>query len=143
MTDHDPGVEPFPFATLSELRLRWPDMPEGIEDEAEAALEDASQFILDVVPSAVDVSPITRRNTVIAVVKQALRMPDELHGMESVQQSTGPFSYTTRLANPHGGFYLTTLQWKSLGGGRQRAFSPDLLAGSRRAHEDYDADQLP
>ena len=43
-------VTPFPFATVDELKARWPDMPAGSDDHAEVLLEDASQFILDVVP---------------------------------------------------------------------------------------------
>ncbi len=48
------AVERFPFATLQELKDRWPDFPVGADAHATVLLEDASQFILDTVPAAVD-----------------------------------------------------------------------------------------
>ena len=41
-----------PFATVSDLRERWPGFPVGADAHASVLLEDASQLILDTVPSA-------------------------------------------------------------------------------------------
>src|SRR5690625_2304197 len=61
-----------PFATVEELKARCPDMPAGAEEHAEVLLEDASQFILDVCPSAADVSAGTRRRIVCSVVRRSI-----------------------------------------------------------------------
>ncbi|SEC98788.1 hypothetical protein SAMN04489745_3622 [Arthrobacter woluwensis] len=56
-------VTPFPFATVEELKQRWPDFPTGGEAAATVALEDASQFILDVCSGAANASASTRRRS--------------------------------------------------------------------------------
>ena len=115
------AAEPFPFATLAELQARWPDFPTGADAYATTLLEDASQFILDTVPSAELASPLTRRRVVCAVVRRAMSA-DEYAGMETIQSTTGPISDTFRPTNPHGDFYLTKPEKKALGGGSQKAF---------------------
>lgn len=127
------AAEPFPFATLDELKARWPDFPPGGDAYAVTLLEDASQFILDTCPSAVDVSPLTRRRVVCAVVRRAMSV-DEFVGMESSQSSTGPFQDTFRPTNPHGDFYLTKPEKKALGGGAQRAFGVSIAGGVAVVH---------
>ena len=57
-------IELFPFATVADLRDRWPDMPPGSDAHAATLLEDAAQFILDVCPTAVSASESTRRRVV-------------------------------------------------------------------------------
>lgn len=119
-----------PFATLQDLQDRWPDFPVGAESHAETLLEDASQFIVDVAPSAMDVSANTRKRIVCAVVKRAMQAESaDLGGMETIQTGSGPFQDTYKPTNPHGDFYLTGQEKRALGVGRQRAFSIDLLAG--------------
>ena len=114
-------VEPFPFATVSDLEARWPDMPPGSHEHAATLLEDASQFMLDVVPSTVDARPGTRRRIVCAVVRRAMEAPSE--GMSQMSFVTGPFNVSQSPSNPHGDFYLTRNEKHALGYGRQRAFS--------------------
>lgn len=121
-------VLPFPFATVQELKDRWPGFPSGAEVQAGALLEDASQFILDVVPSAADATPETRRRVVCAVVRRAMQADDGMVGVESVQQGAGPFQATFKSSNPGGDLYLTRNEKIALGWRRQRAFSIDLLA---------------
>jgi hypothetical protein len=117
-------AEPFPFATVQELRDRWPDFPAGGEAHATVLLEDASQFILDVAPSAANVSESTRRRVVCAVVRRAMEAAaGDMGGMSQVQATTGPYSTSYTPTNPHGDFYLTKTEKQSLGVGRQRAFS--------------------
>lgn len=128
------AVEPFPFATLDELKARWPDFPAGGEAHAEVLLEDASQFILDAVPQAVNASESTRRRIVCAVVRRAMTSPGELAGMESLQQGAGPFQQTARPVNPHGDFYLTKAEKQALGLGAQKAFGVQVAFGPTCAH---------
>lgn len=123
-------VEPFPFATVDELKKRWPDFPPGAEEHARTLLEDASQFVLDVAPSAAHAHERSRRRVVCAVVKRAMQAEATgADGFEQVNIGTGPFSEGYKPLNPHGDFYLTSQEKKALGVGRQRAFEVDLLAG--------------
>lgn len=120
-------VEPFPFATSDDLQTRWPAMPTHDMGLVEVSLEDASQFILDVCPSSVNADPKSRRRVVCAVVRRALTVDDDLIGVESLQEGTGPFSETIKALNPHGDYYLTAQEKKALGAGKQSAFSIDLI----------------
>lgn len=132
-------VDPFPFATAEELEARWPDMPAGSEDHADVLLEDASQFILDVVPSAADATESTRRRVVCAVVRRSMEASSAEHsGMSQFNVSTGPFTVGGSPSNPHGDFYLTRNEKKALGHGRQRAFGVDVVGhGSREDHRQW------
>lgn len=118
-----PEVEPFPFATLQQFKDRWPDFPAGADTHATVLLEDASQFILDTVPGAVNAAEATRRRIVCAVVRRSMAASaGDMSGMETFQQSAGPFSVSAKPANPHGDFYLTKSEKAALGGGAQKAF---------------------
>src|SRR5690625_4147423 len=109
-------VEPFPFATVDELKSRWPDMPAGSEDHAETLLEDASQFILDVAPSASEVSASTRRRVVCSIVRSAMSANHKEHaGLSQFHVTTAPFTFGGSPSNPHGDFYLTAQERKALG----------------------------
>ena len=117
-------VDPFPFATVEELKARWPDMPAGSDDHAAILLEDASQFILDMVPSAADAKESTRRRVVCAVVRRSMEASTADHsGFSQFNVGTGPFSMGGSPANPHGDFYLTKNEKRALGDGQQKAFS--------------------
>ena len=95
-------VTPFPFATVEELKARWPDMPAGAEEHAEVLLEDASQFILDVCPSAADVLEGTRRRIVCSVVRRSIEAQSSPGaGMSQFQATTGPFTNSFTPSNPH------------------------------------------
>ena len=116
-------TEPYPFATVDDLKARWPDIPPGAEEHAEVLLEDASQFILDVCPSAADVSAGTRRRIVCSVVRRSIEAQSSPGaGMSQFQATTGPFTNSYTPTNPHGDFYLTKAEKSALGCGRQRAF---------------------
>ena len=127
-------VLPFPFATLPELKERWPDFPVGADAHATVLLDDASQFILDTVPTAGAASPSTRRRIVCAVVRRAMPDADGLDGMESIQQTGGPFSVTMKPVNPAGDFYLTKQERKALGDGTQQAFGVQVAGFGRSIH---------
>lgn len=114
----------FPFATLDDLKARWSRFPVGSEKEAVVHLEDASQFILDVAPSAAGVHERTRRRVVCAVVRRAMESDaQDMGGLKSVQVGTGPFQDTYQPTNPDGDYYLTRQEKVALGVGRQRAFT--------------------
>lgn len=126
-------VLPSPFATLQEFKDRWPDMPTGADAHASVLLEDASQFILDTVPTAALAAEATRRRIVCAVVRRA--MPDpSTNGMESVQETTGPFSMTLKPVNPAGDFYLTKQEKSALGAGVQKAFGVQIAGPISGVH---------
>lgn len=120
-------VLPFPFATVEDLKLRWPDFPVGGDSHAGVLLEDASQYILDVCPTAGEVSESTRRRVVCSVVRRAMEVESELVGMESMQMGAGPYQETRKALNPHGDFYLTKQEKLSLGCGGQKAFTVDMM----------------
>ena len=122
------AAEPFPFATVQELRDRWPDMPPGSDEHAGTMLKDASQFILDMVPSAVRAEPATRRRVVCAVVRRSMQASAaEYAGLSQFNAGGGPFQLGGTPANPHGDFYLTKGEKVSLGHGRQRASEINML----------------
>lgn len=127
-------VFPFPFAVLDELKARWPDFPVGADAHATVLLEDASQFILDTVPSAALASESTRRRIVCAVVRRAMPAQSGMDGLESYQESTGPFSQTFKPVNPAGDFYLTKSEKTALGAGVQKAFGVQIAGGFTTVH---------
>lgn len=111
-----------PFATVEDLKARWPDFPAGAEKHAAVLLEDASDFILDLVPAAVDARESTRRRVVCSVVKRALSTASG-EGVSQSSWTQGPYTMSATAANPHGDFYLTRNERRALGEGRQVAFS--------------------
>lgn len=125
-------VLPFPFAEVADLKARWAEFPTGGDAHATVLLEDASQFMLDAYPESANVSVNTRKRIVCAVVRRAMQVESlGIDGMESVSIGTGPFSDAFKPLNPHGDFYLTEQEIRSLGlgkGRKQSAFSIDLLA---------------
>lgn len=131
-------VQPFPFATLDELGARWPDMPPGSDDYAKTLLEDASQFILDVCPSAALASPATRRRVVCAVVKRRMDAEQSnLAGLESASLTTGPFAENLSPSNPDGDFYLKKTERRALGDGKQKAFGVQIAPTRRLDHRPW------
>ncbi|WIY84329.1 Gp19/Gp15/Gp42 family protein [Propionimicrobium sp. PCR01-08-3] len=52
-------------------------------------------------------------------------------GVNSIQQTTGPFQKTFQYATSVGSLSFTKVHWKRLGLGGQGAFEVDLLKGSR------------
>lgn len=131
-------VTPFPFATLGELKDRWPDFPAGGDAHAVVLLEDASQFILDVCPPAISASASSRRRVVCAVVRRSMGVANELSGLESLQQGAGSFQQTARPVNPHGDFYLTKQEKVALGdNGKQKAFGVQVVGPWSAQHQQW------
>lgn len=124
-----------PFATIQELRARWPDMPVGSDDHADVLLGDATQFILDTCPLAERASVSTKRRVVCAIVRRALQSDSaELAGFETTQFTSGPYSFGGRVSNPYGDFYLTRQEKKALGCGRQVAFGVQAFRSGYSIH---------
>lgn len=134
MPDEEPTVEPFPFATLAELKARWPDFPLGADAHAETLLEDASQFILDTVPSAAQAHSRTRRMVVCNVVRRSMETDADLVGLESSQMGAGPYQETRKALNPHGDFYLTKQEKTALGADRKQVAFTVGMGGNSLSH---------
>lgn len=118
---------PFPFATVQQLKNRWPDFPQGQETYAQQMLEDASQYMLDVCSGAAKAEVATRERIVCDVVKRSMVVSDsDGVGTESIQQGAGPYQETRRFTNPHGGFYLSKQEKLALGCA-QRAFGVSVI----------------
>lgn len=114
------------FATLEDLKARWPDFPAGADDHAKILLSDASQYIVDVCPEALNASSSTLRRVTCAVVKQAMNVPEELSGLSSMMQTAGGVSNQWSAANSDGDLYLKRAQRQALGCGKQKAFSVQI-----------------
>lgn len=123
-----------PFATVDDLKARWPAFPAGAESHALTLLEDASDFILEAVPSAASARESTLRRVTCAVVKRAMLAEDGPQGAESFTVTTGPFSDTFKPSNPHGDFYLTRAEKQALGWGRQQAWGASVGGGDCIRH---------
>lgn len=120
-----------PFATVKDLQDRWPDMPPGSEDHADVMLADASQFIVDVVPSALDASENTRRRVTCSVVRRSMEAATaDYAGFSQFNATGGPFTVGGSVSNPHGDFYLTRNEKRALGAGKQRAFGVNITGGA-------------
>ena len=127
------AVEPMPFATVQELKDRWPDFPVGGDSHATVLLDDASQFILDTVPSAVTASISTRRRIVCAVVRRVMQAGDaDTAGMENVQVGAGPFQWGGKVSDAD--FYLKKAEKVALGDGKQSAFGVQIAGFGYSAH---------
>lgn len=127
---------PFPFATIDELKARWPDLPPGADGTATVNLEDASQFILDVCPAAADASPATRRRIVCAVVKRSMDSPLPA-GLTTGSETAGGVSMNFTAANPNGDFYLTKQEKQALGCGKSKAFGVQIATYSASVHRPW------
>lgn len=122
--------KPVQFATPEDLRCRWAGMPSGSNDRAEVLLQDASQFILDTVPTARSAKAATRRRITCAVVRRFMESElSENRGLSQHTVGAGPYSETQGFHNPDGSFYLRADEKHALGHGKQRAGNVDLLAG--------------
>lgn len=125
-----------PFATLLDLKDRWPDLPVAQEALATTKLLDTSMMIRslrrDIDDAIADDAVLAHAAlvTVCGVVKRAMQRPVGLEGMRQVQETTGPFSQGFTLDNPSGDLYLTKAEKRALGIGVQRAFTVDLLSES-------------
>jgi hypothetical protein len=127
------AVEPFPFASLDELKQRWPDLPVGADAHATVLLEDASQFILDTVPTAIDAAANTRRRIVCSVVRRAMQAGEaDTGGLDTMQVGAGPFQFGGKVSDSD--FYLKKAEKVALGAGATRAFGVQVAGPVSGTH---------
>lgn len=103
---------PDPFATTTDLAARWPSYPAAQAGYATTLLADASTMIRErwpdvdarVTSGALLAASLTR--VVTAMVKTAMLNPDS-EGLESRDQTVGPFGERRTFTNPNGSLYFT------------------------------------
>lgn len=101
-----------PFATTSDLAARWPSYSAAQAAYAAILLADASTMIRErwpdvdsrVTSGALLAESLTR--VVCTMVKTAMLNPDS-EGLESHDQSVGPFGERRTFTNPNGSLYFT------------------------------------
>lgn len=118
------------FATPQDLKDRWADAPVNDDDRLKILLGDASQFIVDTVPTARSAPAATRRRVTCAIVRRFIEAERlEVSGVSQQTVMAGPYQETQGFHNPDGSFYLRADEKHALGHGKQRAGNVDLLAG--------------
>ena len=121
--------DPVVYATLDDLKKRWPDFPAGADDHAKVLLEDASALMRAECPTLDGVDAAVLRLVCVDIVRNAMQTPEVGAGVSSLNLTAGPFSQQVSYHNEADDLYLTKKHKRLLGCGRQRAFSIDLLAG--------------
>lgn len=122
-----------PFATVTDLEVRWRHLTPDEATQAVALLGDASVMIrvespgIDARILAGDLDPDAPLQVVCRMVKRAMQGPEDLVGVTTMQDTAGPFSHSLSFANPAGDLYLSKADRKMLGMSRQRAFMVDTL----------------
>ena len=100
------------------------------EDQLDMRLASASRFIrgqykdIDLRIEAKLLDPELVTDIVCQMVDRA--SPGDLAGYSQIQETAGALSLGGTISNPHGDFYLTKNEKKSLGWGGQKAHSPRL-----------------
>lgn len=119
-----------PFATVSDLEVRWRTLTADEKARAQVLIDDASDKITTTCPGWVDASETTLRRITCAMVKRAMATPSAVDGADvtSLQQGAGPYQATVQFSNPSGDLYLTRAEKFDLGCGKQKASEADLLA---------------
>lgn len=112
------------FATVDDLKERWPDFPVGAESHAEVLLGDASQMIVDTIPGAENANVSSLRRVVCAMVKRAMNVADAYEGLSQVSETVGGTSWSGTVANSSGDLYLSKAERLALqrGSGGSRAY---------------------
>lgn len=101
------------YATLADLRAHWPGLPVDREDEAEEKLVEASIEIRGTFPdvdarlASGSLDPEVPRLVACRMVKRAMKVPDELESVTTLQQTAGPFSQSRTFVNSDGNVYLS------------------------------------
>ena len=119
------------WATVEDLRKRWPGLPPTDPEYVQLLLDDAAQYLLDLDAGVADAPLRSRVRVVTAIVRRTLEagLQPTMQGVESVQMGAGPFQFSAKPVNAAGEFWITRQERLSLGIGRQRAGQVDLLAG--------------
>lgn len=114
------------YATVTDLAERWRPISTDEESLAETLLGDAALRIDRACPLPEDPAEDDLRARLIVsceMVKRAMVMPDNLLGVTSYSDNTGPFQEQRTYGNPMGNLYLTKEDKRLLGCGGQVAFT--------------------
>ncbi|GAA1579302.1 hypothetical protein [Leucobacter aridicollis] len=114
--------EPEVYATVDDLKKRWPDFPLGAEDHAEVLLEDASAMVRARAPDVANVDPGILRIVVCDMVKTVLQSPGDGANVSALNLTAGPFSQQVSYRDSSD-LFITSKHAGMLGCGRQRAFT--------------------
>lgn len=118
------------YATVQDVKDRWPDFPAGGDATAETLLGDASVMVRAECSTVADADPELLKLVVVDMVKSAMNTPVDFGGeVSSLSMTAGPMSQQLSYRNPAGDLYVTKKHKRLLGCGGQRAFEVDLLAG--------------
>lgn len=119
-----------PFATLADLRARWPGLPVDDEAEADMKLAIASRQIrarpwfVDARIAAGTLDPETVKDVVCAMVKRAMDVDADLENVANINAQAGPFGQTISFKNTDGAIYIGKSDVRLLAPPRSgRAFS--------------------
>ena len=122
-----------PFATVQDLKDRWPDYPTGSDTLATTLLGDASVRIrteckdVDARISDGALDSAVPKMIVCEMVKRSMIASSSQMGVTSIQETAGPLSQSLSYANPMGELYLKKQERRLLGCGSGRAFMIDTL----------------
>lgn len=126
-------MAPDPLATHADFTARGYVNPYETTAILDKRLAMASRFIRaperaplideQILEGAID--PELVKDIVCLMVDRAA--PTDMTGFSQMNEGAGPFQMGGTVANPHGDFYLTKQERKSLGIKSQRAFSVDLM----------------
>jgi hypothetical protein len=100
------------YAIPGDVGARWRPLTDSEADTAQVLIEDASDIIrtrwtgVDAAVVSGAVPRETLRRIVCGMVRRAMVVADSA-GVESQSQTAGPFSLTSKFANPTGDLYLT------------------------------------
>ena len=114
------------FATVEDLKLRWPACPAGQYDRILEFLRDATQLIKDSCSDWGDASQRTLRQVTCKIVKRLLK--PEADGDDD-QGPCGGATNCHTYSNPYGDLYITSSEIAQVeGNGQTGAWEADLLA---------------
>lgn len=101
------------FASVEDLKARWPDAPTGKDSTIEVLLSDAGIAIRTAYPAVGEIpcEPLWSLLTAItcAMVKRAL-LSDSREGLESFAETADVFSRNLKYSNPDGNLFLTRFE---------------------------------
>lgn len=120
-----------PYATLEQLKERWPDMPDIDDKYAQVLLADASTILRAQFRPGQVIDEDVRTMITCQMVRRALSTSTVPEGVTSVSQTVGPFATQMGFSgNSSNTLYLTRAEKRLLGIGVQRAGNIDLLEAS-------------
>lgn len=123
-----------PYATVAQLKERWPDMPDIDEKYIKVLLADASTLLRTQIPAGQTADEDVRTMITCQMVRRALATSTVPEGVTSVSQTVGPFATQMGFSgNSSNTLYLTRAEKRLLGIGVQRAGNVDLLGATSQA----------